>query len=495
MSIGKTSWYRNIRYVGRGEQSRVASRLRRPIELAIILMAWWAATGVHAAGLFVEGYAGRESYAPGEDVTFHVSTSAPEFTLEIARLGLSTEVVWREAGIAGQRHPVPPNSSSHGCGWPPVRSLKIPESWTSGYYEVTVSAEDRGGQFEHRGRRAAESRFFFVVRASKASLGSNRILLQLATHTYNAYNNWGGHSLYGYNSRSGLQGHRVSIERPPASQFRRWELPFARWAERHGYELDYATNRDLEERPELLANYRLVLSVGHDEYWSTPMRDALEAYIGRGGNVAFFSGNVSCWQVRSEDGGQAITCWKQNYHNDPAYLAGDNASITTKWCHEILDRPENQLTGVGYLWGGFHRSHGHVMNGSGGYRTHRPEHWVFAGTDLQVGEEFGMEDSIVGYECDGCELEWREGLPYPTYRDGTPRSFTVLATAPAQWSASDAAWYKGWDAERLGAACLGVYERGGTVFTAASTDWSHGLRGGDPVVMQITRNVLDRLNR
>lgn len=454
-----------------------------------------AMTGGHASGLFIEGYAGRESYGPGEDVTFHVSTSATDFAINVARLGLSREIVWEETDVPGQRYLVPPNSSSHGCDWPSALSLRIPESWRSGYYEVTVSASDKGGTFERRGPRSAQSRFFFVVRSAGAPADSSRILLQLATHTYNAYNNWGGHSLYGYNSRSGLQGHRVSVERPPASQFRRWELPFVRWAESEGYELDYATNGDLEERPELLGSYRLVLSVGHDEYWSGAMRDALESYIGRGGNVAFFSGNVSCWQVRSEDGGQAITCWKQNFHNDPAYLEGDRKSITTKWCHDILDRPENELTGVGYLWGGFHRSHGHVMDGTGGYRVHRPEHWVFAGTGVQAGEEIGVKDSIVGYESDGCELEWHAGLPYPTYRDGTPDTFTVLATAPAQWSASDAAWYKGWDAERMGAACLGVYERGGIVFTAASTDWSHGLRGGDPEVMQITRNILNRLSR
>ena len=69
------------------------------------------------------------------------------------------------------------------------------------------------------------------------------------------------------------------------------------WAEENGYKIDYAVNSDLEFNPELLDYYRLVLSVGHDEYWSTPMRDNLEAFIADGGNVAFFSGNTCCWQV------------------------------------------------------------------------------------------------------------------------------------------------------------------------------------------------------
>ena len=39
---------------------------------------------------------------------------------------------------------------------------------------------------------------------------------------------------------------------------------------------------------------------------------------------------------------------------------------------------------------------------------------------------------------------------------------------------------------------MGVYTRGGTVFTAGTTDWARGLKG-DEKVAQITRNVLDKL--
>ena len=50
-------------------------------------------------------------------------------------------------------------------------------------------------------------------------------------------------------------------------------------------------------------------------------------------------------------------------------------------------------------------------------------------------------------------------------------------------------------AGRTGAACLGVYTRGGTVFNAATTDWAHGLKGEDATVIRITKNVLDRLSK
>ena len=101
--------------------------------------------------------------------------------------------------------------------------------------------------------------------------------------------------------------------------------------------------------------------------------------------------------------------------------------------------------------------------------------------------------TIVGYECDGCELEWKDGKPFPTHRDGTPKSFEVLATCEAKWAPNDCEWYDQWEKGRVGAACLGVYTNNGTVFTCGSTDWAHGLRGGDAVVEQITRNVLTKL--
>jgi hypothetical protein len=447
-----------------------------------------------APSLYVEGYSDQLSYLPGDTVSFHLSTTAPICTLEIARLGAEREVLWIQEEVVAQAYPVPEDASSHGCNWPVAHKLRIPDDWRSGYYEVRMKVEDKGGKYVQRNRRTAESTLFFVVRSANPGRDTH-ILLQLATNTYNAYNNWGGSSLYAYHGRAGLQGHRVSFDRPPNSLFYRWEYDFVKWAEQNGYTIDYAVNSDLEFHPEILQHYLLVLSVGHDEYWSAPMRDHLEAFIGQGGNVAFFSGNSVCWQVRSEDEGRALTCWKQAYHSDPVYQTGTYDLLSTLWSHHLVNRPENQLTGVGFLYGGYHLSHGQFMEGSGAFTTHRPGHWLFEGTDLKQGMEFGGKHTIAGYECDGCEFRIENGLPVPTHRDGTPDSFVILATAPARWHPDDAEWYEKWETGRTGAAVMGTYTRGGTVVTTGTTDWAHGLRGGDPVVERITRNVLDRLSK
>ncbi len=219
---------------------------------------------------FIEGYAGRASYAPGESLTLHVSTSEPVFSVEIVRVGAETRSVWRRDGIAGAAHPVPAKASAEGCAWPAALTLEIPADWTSGYFQVALRVADGGDEFVMRNRRSAEASCFFIVRESPATTEPAKILLQLATNTYNAYNNWGGFSLYAYHGRGGNQGHRVSFQRPPASQFGKWEQVFVAWAERQGIRLAYCANADLEFHPEVLDGRNLVLSVGHDEYLVRP---------------------------------------------------------------------------------------------------------------------------------------------------------------------------------------------------------------------------------
>ncbi len=438
------------------------------------------------AAPFVFGYADQLSYLPGEAIAFHLSCSGESVQLQIVRQGAKPETVFEKEGIACGTHPIPDRASSDGCHWPAAFALTIPDSWRTGCYVAPLTHKD--------GDQQVRGAITFVVRSANPGKES-RILLQLATNTYNAYTNWGGHSLYSYHDRDGLQGHRVSFNRPLNSQFGNWELPFVRWAETNGYAIDYAVNSDLEFHPEILKHYRLVLSVGHDEYWSSPMRDNLEKYIADGGNVAFFSGNTCCWQVRSEDSGRALTCWKQWYNVDPLYRQGDQRLLATLWSHHLVGRPENQLTGVGFLWGGYHRSHGQFMDGPAAFQVHRPDHWLFEGTGLKRDEQFGGKDTIVGYECDGCEMTWKDGLPFPTHRDGTPETFTILGSCPAKWAPGDCYWYDQFPKDRIGAAVLGIYTRGGTVVTAGTTDWAHGLKGGDPHVERITRNILDRLSR
>jgi hypothetical protein len=307
-----------------------------------------------------------------------------------------------------------------------------------------------------------------------------------------------------------------------------WELPFIQWAEREGYDLDIVTNADLEDHPELLLDpdggRRLYLSVGHDEYWSGPMRDTVESFVSSGGNAAFFSGNTSLWQVRHEDradGEPARTMvgYKGQFKDDPVLGTDRMPELTTIWSDHLLGRPENHMTGVSFTRGGYHRIGKCVTNGLGGYTVHRAGHWMFDGTGIGYGDVLGAGATVVGYECDGCAFTYRDGLPYPTGEDGTPASFEILGTAPVVHFTRETAQRPPkphepseieYLASRLfdsrddaavariehGHAVLGTYTSaaGGVVVTSGSTDWAHGLAGRDAQVEQITRNILTRLS-
>src|SRR4029077_16176391 len=107
----------------------------------------------------------------------------------------------------------------------------------------------------------------------------------------------------------------------------------------------------------------------------------------RGGNVCFFTGNAVCWQVSFEDNGRTMRCHKELTDDDPNYMTGDRSRLTSRWVD--VKRPENSLTGVGWNQGGYHRSHDMHMDGSGAYTVKRAEHWVFEGTNLKNGADFG----------------------------------------------------------------------------------------------------------
>ena len=497
------------------------------------------------------GWCWPQSVSPGERVALHLSSSGGRpVAVEVARVGRDRTVVLRAPNVEAAEHATPADASSRGCGWPAALTVDVGPGWRSGYYEVTFDVDVDG--------RTRRDHAFFVVRPAAGSPSAPRLLV-LSTNTWHAYNDFGGWNLYNGGTTVSLQrpmargylfkppgaGRRVTTTAPPDPQMAThvgylrlnhlsgwagsagwpdWELPFVQWCERDGYDLDVATNADLEDDPDLLDGYRLLLSVGHDEYWSGPMRDTVEGFIGRGGNAAFFSGNTSFWQVRLEDAtpegpAGSMVGYKGRFKDDPAFDTGTMAGLSTMWSDHLLGRPENAMTGVSFSRGGYHRIGKRVTNGAGGYTVHRPDHWLFEGTGLTYGDVLGAGPTIVGYECDGCDFTYRDGLPPPSGADGTPATFEILGTAPAAHFTRETATrpprpdepseiefiasrlFDDRTAEAVeriahGHAVLGSYtsRAGGTVVTSGCTDWAHGLAGRDPQVERITATVLDRLS-
>jgi hypothetical protein len=422
------------------------------------------------------GYTGKDSYYKGESVEVYISTQVSNFDLSIFRIEETNRLIATFPNIEGGLQVTRDSSFHYGAGWNVTYSFIIPDDWEPGYYRGEFPIEE--------GRRG----FTFIVKNPLHGTWSN-ILLVASTNTFQAYNEWGGKSLYNYNSSDSMRAFKVSFRRPFPSawgsyDFYNYEYKFIRWSENNNIKMEIVSNYDVHANPSLVHNYDVVLIVGHNEYWSLSEREAYESFYGEGGNIIILSGNTSWWQVRFEDDGNTLVCYK-SVEDDPMTNI-DNRLVTTNWFREPVNNPENKITGLSFLYGGFVNIRGYYPAnlGYGDYNAVRTHHWIYDGTSLIDGDEFGYDDSIVGIEVDGAHFEWIEGLPIVTSIDQTPPTFTILALSPAFTMNLS---------ENLGFGTMGYFynDSGGMVFNAATTGWVDGL-GNDPVVDRITHNVLNK---
>jgi hypothetical protein len=474
------------------------------------------------------GYVSDRSVLPGESVGFSVSSQVGPFAITIYRLGLD-ETPMGSAGLVPSPAPLPIGRTAYkvGAQWPECGSFQIPDTAETGLYVGRVTIPPTGINYgagdETNARRRLQLRNLrlpfpspssspsldlpFVVRAPPSAKRS--ILFAIADNTYEAYNYWGGRSHYGYGvagqqmwtapvystdtwttpvystdmgpTQGFLYGFRVSFQRgtagfwpqyQPANKWKTWELPFLQWLDRQGVQVDLCVESDLHFRPDVLEGYRLLVIVGHSEYWSGPMRDTVENFTKAGGNVAFFAGNVCFWQVRFDDD-NTMVCYKWREFDPASQSSATLPTTTVNWSETYLHRPETNMTGV-------HWSNNIILpTDRVQFTVLEPDHWVFANTGLSKNCPFGLYAdnslSVVSGETD-C------------HQTDSPANFQALAFAGGDPPGN--------------IATMGVFspingfgQFRGVVFTAAVMNWTLGLSqdGGWNPMDQITRNVLTRL--
>lgn len=502
-------------------------------------------------------YTDRLSVRPGERFSLHASAERGPCQLAIARVGADRQTVLERGAVDVGRHPVPPNADRDGCGWPVALEIEVGEDWASGYYDIVLT--DATG---------AEAHHFVVV---KPPVGVRRAtaLMVLSTNTYQSYNYWGGANAY--SNVTGLMSGQVpfaeamdqaigvlSTQRPfpplivapppnpprlintrkrgfeeapwasdmawmvehraspydgSAGFLHKWEHVFVAWAEASGYALDFATDYDLDVEQDLLEGYAAVLFVGHSEYWSGPQRDQVERFVDAGGKAAIFSGNSCFWKVRWENDGKTYVC-----HKWKGFEAEDvpPEAATHLWSHPAFQRPEAALTGLSFIFAGYHRLGMCVSRGQAGFTVYDDRHWALEGSDLFYGDVIGGELPLIGYESDGCRFQFGDdGLPKATPMLGVPENLEIIGVAPCAFGEEAGRGYNPIiPPEKLdviaqvtygdaspetqakvlrGHAVLASFKRGkGEVFNTGTTEWAHGLAARDPFIEVITHNVLRR---
>ena len=284
----------------------------------------------------IEGFATDTSVNVGSTINFKVKTPSTAYRLDIYRIGyyggsgarLITSV--NPSAHLPQTQPACITQSSTGlidCGnWGVSASWAVPSTAVSGVYEAKLVRTDSPG---------LNNQIMFVVRNDASH---SDLIYQTSDTSWQAYNSWGGNSLYVGNPVG--RAYKVSFNRPyntrqstPSGEdfFFNSEYPMIRFLEANGYDLSYQSGLDTDRSGARLINHKTFLSVGHDEYWSGTQRANVEAARDAGVNLAFFSGNIALWKTRSG----AVDRRHQHRQPHPGQLQGDQG--------EREDRPDLDL--------------------------------------------------------------------------------------------------------------------------------------------------------
>ena len=493
-------------------------------------------------------YSDRRSYLPGDTVSLYLSSNSQRVRLRIHRDGALARTVHETSHLEACFHALPERAYEVGCGWPVFTTWTIPSTTEPGAHVVEIS-DDSDKVLGHH---------LFIVRSAEKR--PHALALVAATSTWAAYNDWGGANHY-FGIHPGTPRGRsplLSTQRPwargqvwlpedaprsinakrpeqpgPARyEFIEWaslngfskyyalagwasyERPFVVWAEQQGYSLDILTQDDLHCDPEALTGYACAVFVGHDEYWTRKMRDQVDAFVESGGRVARFAGNFM-WQIRLEDDAQRQVAYKYDAASLDPVAKADSSLLTSAWEDPHVNHPGALTFGVNALRGIYGAFGGMAPRSPRGYTVFRPQHWAFAGTGLGYADMFGDGASIFGYEVDGLDYTFVDGLPEPLGTDGAPPGLAILAMG---WATNaeygrpqdaysfmlgdgDARYRASLLAPDLNPASIDRHSRGagmvvhfhkgqGQVFTAATCEWVRGLMLADTYTVAITRNVL-----
>jgi hypothetical protein len=350
-------------------------------------------------GQRIWAYADRQSLRPGEPLNIMAAGGPGQphrrVRLEVFRVssGAPTPVWTSDFADVGYRGATR-SAAAIGPGWPPTFAGIDTSAWAPGCYYADIVEQTTA-------TRDVKAAFWVMTNPKR----SGAVLVRLGTNTYQAYNPWGGHSLYP-NDDDENRGLIVSFDRPTPPAFWEYDVFLATWLEGLAASLggvDYASNFDVHADPTLIERYPLVVTSAHDEYWSGEEFEAFHRRIFKlGRNTAFLGADAAYCQIRYGDLnrgpgepelGRQIVCYKTAA--DPIALRAGKADprrLTTDNFRTNARRPETMLIGGAYQnWfapDGAQRP---------SYKVARTDLPFFAGTGWKVGD---VAADVVGYEWD-----------------------------------------------------------------------------------------------
>lgn len=368
----------------------------------------WSIAGVgDTANL---GFARQFSVNAGETIDF--SCHGPGEVLDIYRIGSYGGVGWRQVASISNTPTMQPDPEvvPGSNGGVACTNWSTTASWT-------VPAEAISGLFVGVYRNVAQNNASYIPFCVRNDSRAADVIVKLSETTWAlAYNYYGtpgspltGKSVYGSGGPLGDIGTRAHIgsyHRPivtragiPQTYWMACEAPLIRYLESNGFNVKYVASKDVDESPAVLNLSKMVVSSGHDEYWSDGMRDAFEAYRDSGRHVLFMSGNEVFWRIRFSADHSMMWVYKDTMDGPGAHVGGtplDPVSWTGTWKDTRWpgNKAEKTITGTDFRMNGVH-DHAAVFDHTADYASHPfwRETAVANGSTVTV-------QGIIGFEAD-----------------------------------------------------------------------------------------------
>lgn len=401
------------------------------------------------------------------------------------------------------------------AGWKPSFAFTIPGDLPSGVYAARITADDETDELP------------FLVCPPKGKATAPLAFL-VPTFTYLAYGNeiwrdYGLNCVYDqYVDGAGVplasMRHPIKTFRPrrgllrsvTGEHFARHlcaDLYFVDWLDVSGQAVDIITDHELHrEGVGLLSRYKAVATGSHPEYVSGQTLDALEAYLGQGGSLAYFGGNGFYSVTSLSKDGNTIEVRRPNGTRPWASNPGEahhafTGEIGGLW--RFRGRAPQRLVGVGFTAQGWtsHTTCGLPRP----YRQLADRGQALAATllagideDEMIGDfpTLGLGTGAAGDEVDRADLTL-----------GTPAHALVLATATGfstdyqlvieeRRDVNESSTLPDDPMVRSDIVCFETAS-GGLVFSVGSMQWFSALSHNryDNTVTTLTGNVLRRMLR
>ncbi|HEV7482624.1 MAG TPA: PKD domain-containing protein [Solirubrobacterales bacterium] len=273
----------------------------------------------------VAGFTVKTSYALGEAVQIKLGRQstgdAGAVKLDVYRMGYYGNEGGRLIKAASSSS-VAVNNLFSGCAATDTTTgLKSCAKWVNSY-TIPAGALPASGVYTVMLTTPSglQNTITFTVRDDNRTPKSD-VLFVVPRTTYEAYNDWGGKSLYydtagGENTVAGTpRAVKVSFERPMndprvGNRFIGPDFYLIQWLEKEGYDVSYTDDVSVSENPSQLLGHKIDIVSGHSEYWSEEQMNGFFAARNAGVNIAAFSGNTAYWKVRYEDNYQTLVCYK-----------------------------------------------------------------------------------------------------------------------------------------------------------------------------------------